>query len=68
MSLEGGQGAWWGLVNAALKEVWPGKLERAAGAVPPRTEMLGLDPVGNESQKTPGTREDHVTSEMTEHW
>lgn len=31
---------------------WPRKLERGARAVPPRTETLGLDPVGNESQKT----------------
>lgn len=28
------------------------KLERGAAAVPPQTETLGLDPVGNESQKT----------------
>lgn len=29
---------------------WPRKLERGAAAVPPKTETLGLDPVGNEPE------------------
>lgn len=33
--------------------VWPRKLERGTGAVPPRAEVLGLDSVGNGSQGRP---------------
>lgn len=34
---------------------WPMKLERGAGATPPRTETLGLDPVGNERRLGEGS-------------
>lgn len=34
----------------------PRRLQRGAWAVPPRTEILGLDPEGNGSQGRPGSR------------
>lgn len=43
------------------ERAWPMKLERGTGAVPPKTETLGLDPVGNGSQED--WEQGRVTSE-----